>query len=143
MSIKKMTKEELETMSYNDIANMLLTEEKAQTTLDLFKQIVELLHLPTKTLETKIGDFYTSLTTDQRFILLENGKWDLKINHKVADLIQADDIDDDEVEESDYDDEVIEEEEEMFEDQDETGDDVSDEYKNLVIIDEEDLNQEE
>ena len=45
MSKKKMNKEDLETMSYNDIAHILLTEKKKQSTLDLFKQIVESLRL--------------------------------------------------------------------------------------------------
>lgn len=142
MSIKKITKEELETMSYNDIAYMLLKEEKKQTTADLFQKIVDLLGLPKKTFENKIGDFYTSLTTDQRFIMLEDGNWDLRINHKVADLINTDDLEDYDEVESDYDDEPeTDEEEENYDDTDE--EDTSDEYKNLVIIDEEELGQEE
>ena len=142
MSIKKITKEELETMSYNDIAYMLLKEEKKQTTADLFQKIVDLLGLPKKTFENKIGDFYTSLTTDQRFIMLEDGNWDLRINHKVADLINTDDLEDYDEVESDYDDEPeTDEEEESYDDTDE--EDTSDEYKNLVIIDEEELGQEE
>lgn len=142
MSIKKITKEELETMSYNDIAYMLLKEEKKQTTADLFQKIVDLLGLPKKTFENKIGDFYTSLTTDQRFIMLEDGNWDLRVNHKVADLINTDDLEDYDELESDYDDEPeTDEEEENYDDTDE--EDTSDEYKNLVIIDEEELGQEE
>ena len=142
MSIKKITKEELETMSYNDIAYMLLKEEKKQTTADLFQKIVDLLGLPKKTFENKIGDFYTSLTTDQRFIMLEDGNWDLRVNHKVADLINTDDLEDYYEVESDYDDEPeTDEEEENYDDTDE--EDTSDEYKNLVIIDEEELGQEE
>lgn len=142
MSIKKITKEELETMSYNDIAYMLLKEEKEQTTADLFQKIVDLLGLPKKTFENKIGDFYTSLTTDQRFIMLEDGNWDLRVNHKVADLINTDDLEDYDEVESDYDDEPeTDEEEENYDDTDE--EDTSDEYKNLVIIDEEELGQEE
>ena len=142
MSIKKITKEELETMSYNDIAYMLLKEEKEQTTADLFQKIVDLLGLPKKTFENKIGDFYTSLTTDQRFIMLEDGNWDLRVNHKVADLINTDDLEDYDDLESDYDDEPeTDEEEENYDDTDE--EDTSDEYKNLVIIDEEELGQEE
>lgn len=35
---KKLVKEELELMSYNDIAHILLKEESGQTTLDLFKK---------------------------------------------------------------------------------------------------------
>ena len=37
---KKLTKEELELMSYNDIANILLKEKPNQSTLDIFSKIV-------------------------------------------------------------------------------------------------------
>ena len=39
MAKTKFTKEELELMSYNDIANILLTEKTKQSTLDLFLKI--------------------------------------------------------------------------------------------------------
>ncbi len=143
MSIKKMTKEELETLSYNDIAHLILKEEQAQSTLDLFKQVVNVLNLPEKTIENKIGDFYTSLTTDKRFVLLEDGNWDLRINHKSSNIITYEEDDEYEDIEEDYDDEV---EEDEFDDV--YGDDIDedtsvDEYKNLVIVDEEDLGLEE
>ena len=141
---KKLTKEELELMSYNDIALMLLKENKEQTTLDLFKQIVQMLELSEKTLESKIGEFYTALTNDKRFILLESGKWDLKSNHKSVNLTVEDDLEDYEEEiDEDYDD-VIEDDENEDDYSDEQEDDMSEvteEYKNLVIVDEEDLEQ--
>lgn len=146
MKIKDYSKEDLETMSYNDIANMIIEEEGKKTTADLFKQIVELLEMPKKAFENKIGGFYTSMTKDKRFLLLEDGSWDLKTNHKVGDLISQEE-DDDIEEASDYDDEPIEEEDEedstSYLDEQESDDDGSDEYKNLVIVDEEDLEQEE
>ena len=40
---KKLTKEDLELMSYNDIANILLKENPEQSTLDIFSKIVEML----------------------------------------------------------------------------------------------------
>lgn len=39
---KVLKKEELELMSYNDIANILLKENPGQSTLDIFTKIVEL-----------------------------------------------------------------------------------------------------
>ena len=141
---KKIKKEELELMSYNDIAHMLLKEKPKQMTLDLFNTIVEMLELPKKTVENKIGEFYTALTNDKRFILLEDGHWDLQQNHKVKNLSAEEDIEDFEEDQEDYDDEeAIEKEDEMF-DNEENDDDISDiteEYKNLVIVDEEELNQ--
>lgn len=142
---KKLKKEELELMSYNDIAHVLLKEKAKQNTLDLFNKIGELLELPKKTIENKIGEFYTALTNDKRFLLLEDGTWDLRQNHKTKHLATEDDFEDFEEETEDYDDEeAIEKEDEMF-DNEETDDDIADiteEYKNLVIVDEEELTQE-
>lgn len=142
---KKLVKEELELMSYNDIAHILLKEESGQTTLDLFKKIVEMLELPEKVLESKIGEFYTALTNDKRFLLLEDGKWDLKVNHKSQNIAVDDDLDDyEEILEDDYDD-MLEseeiEEDDYSDDQDDDIADVTEEYKNLVIVDEEELEQ--
>ena len=142
---KKLVKEELELMSYNDIAHILLKEESGQTTLDLFKKIVEMLELPEKVLESKIGEFYTALTNDKRFLLLEDGKWDLKVNHKSQNIAVEDDLDDyEEIIEDDYDD-MLEseeiEEDDYSDDQDDDIADVTEEYKNLLIVDEEELEQ--
>ena len=54
MSIKKMTKEDLELLSNKDITNLLLEEKGKQTTPDLFKKIIELLELPSSTFDNKI-----------------------------------------------------------------------------------------
>ena len=142
---KKLTKEELELMSYNDITNMLLKESPQATTLDLFTKIVDMLGLPKQTLESKIGEFYTALTNDKRFILLEDGTWDLKSNHKTQNYAIEDDLEDYEEEiEEEYDDipETSEENEDIYsDDSEEDSGDVAEEYKNLVIVDEEDLDQ--
>lgn len=139
---KKLNKEELELMSYNDIANILLKDKTKQSTLDLFTKIVEMLELPKQTLENKIGEFYTALTNDKRFLMLEDGTWDLRTNHKAQNIIIEEDEEDYDDVEEDYDD-MIEENEEV-EDiySDESDEDVAsarEEYKNLVIVDEEDL----
>ena len=45
----------------------------------------------------KIGDYYTSLTTDKRFVILENGEWDIRDNHVLNISLEEDveeDIDD-------------------------------------------------
>ena len=142
---KKLTKEELELMSYNDITNMLLKESPKSTTLDLFTKIVDMLGLPKQTLESKIGEFYTALTNDKRFILLEDCTWDLKSNHKTQNFDIEDDLEDYEEEiEVEYDDipETSEENEDIYsDDSEEDSGDVAEEYKNLVIVDEEDLDQ--
>ena len=139
---KKLKKEELELMSYNDIAHILLKEKPKQNSMELFSKIVEMLELPKKTVENKIGEFYTALTNDKRFILLEDGLWDLQQNHKVKNNVSEEDVEDFEEETEDYDDEdVLEKEDEMFDsdDQDDDISDITEEYKNLVIVDEEEL----
>ena len=138
MKIKDIKPEDLELMSYNDITEILLEENGTSTTADLFKSIVKLLNLPESTFENKVGDFFTSLSNDKRYILLDDGKWDLRINHK-SKIIIEDEVD--EIEPEDRDDIDIEEDEEDIyaEDQDDDISDITEEYKDLVIVDEEDL----
>jgi DNA-directed RNA polymerase delta subunit len=142
---KKLKKEELELMSYNDIANILLKDKQKQSTLDLFTKIVEMLELPKSTLENKIGEFYTALTSDKRFIMLEDGSWDLQQNHKAKNILSDEDLEDYDEDTEDYDDEEPEKEEEMYDSTDSDDDisDITEEYKNLVIVDEDELGQEQ
>ena len=148
MSLKSLKKEDLELLSNKDIAYMIMEEAKRKmNTADLFKKIIKLLGLPESTFEDKIADFYTSLSTDKRFILLENGKCDLRINHTSDKLLKISDIEDDEEEE---DEEIEKEEEEEIEednyddnDDEEYDDDANEELKDLVIIDEDELELEE
>ncbi len=150
MSLKTMKKDELELLSNKDIAFMILTEGKRKlNTADLFRKIMKLLDLPESTFEKKIADFYTALSTDKRFILLDNGKWDLRSNHTSDKVIKVSDEDDEEEtdEEKELEDELEEDEleEDSFDDTDETDydDDTNEELKDLVIIDEDELELEE
>ena len=149
MSIK-MKKEELELISNKDIAAMILEDSKRNlNTAELFKKIIKLLELPESTFEAKIADFYTALATDKRFILLENGKWDLRSNHtsdKVV-KISTDDDDEDEEEESEEEKmEDIQDDEDNYDDTDDDtdyDDDTNEELKDLVVIDEDELELEQ
>ena len=148
MSIKTMKKDELELMSNKDIAYMIMEESKRNlNTADLFKKIIKLLDLPESTFEKKIADFYTALSTDKRFILLDNGKWDLRSNHTSDKVIKVTDEDDEESDEENEEDEELEEdlEEDSFDDTDDTDydDDTNEELKDLVVIDEDELELEE
>lgn len=150
MNIKKMKKEDLELLSNKDITYYILeSSKKSINTGDLFKQIIELLELPKNTFDKKIGDYYTSLSTDKRFILLDDGTWDLRSKHtsdKVAKYSDADDEEDEEDEEEvKEDDDVSEIEEDNYDDtDDEDFDDSTDEdLKDLVVIDEDELELEE
>lgn len=140
MSIKNMTKEDLELLSNKDITNLLLEEKGKQTTPDLFKKIIKLLELPESTFDNKIGDYYTSLTTDKRFILLEDGKWDLRSRHTSDKVIKV--MDDEEEEDIEEETEEMEEEQEDFDsalnDEDDL-DDEEDDLKDLVVLDEDEM----
>ena len=150
MSLKTMKKDELELMSNKDIAYLILEESKRKlNTADLFKKIIKLLELPESTFEKKIADFYTALSTDKRFILLENGKWDLRSNHTSDKVIKVSDEDDEEESDEENEDEEELEEDELdedsFDDTDESDydDDTNEELKDLVVIDEDELELEE
>ena len=83
MKLSKMKKEDLELLSYTNIAKLYLEEKKTtMNTADLFKEVCKLLELTEKDYQNKIADFFQSLTTSKEFVLLDDGKWDLKSNHK-------------------------------------------------------------
>ncbi len=143
MSIKNMTKEDLELLSNKDITNLLLEEKGKQSTPDLFKKIIKLLDLPESTFDQKIGDYYTSLTTDKRFILLEDGKWDLRSRHTSDKVIKVDDEEDEDIEE--VEEEEQEEETDDFDSIDNDEDDIDDDdddLKDLVVLDEDEMDTE-
>lgn len=148
MSLKKMKKEDLELLSNKDIAKLILEDtNKTINTADLFKKIIKLLELPESTFEAKIADFYTALATDKRFILLDNGKWDLRSNHTSDKLIKVS-VDDEDEDEEEEDEEKPEEEpleEDNFDDteDDDYDDSANEELKDLVVIDEDELELEE
>ena len=143
MDLKKMSKEELELLSNKDITNLLLEEKGMQTTPDLFKKIIKLLDLPESTFDNKIGDFYTSLTTDKRFILLEGGKWDLRSRHTSDKLVKVEDDDDDESEEEEEDEiESTETDYDSIESDEDDLDDEDDDLKDLVVLDEDEMESE-
>lgn len=145
MSLNNMTKEQLEILSYTDLTEMILKEEKkAINTPTIFKQICKLLELSDEEYASQIGEFYTSLTTDKRFILLDDAKWDLRDKHSVNIIIDTEDEDDDEDGDEDSDDTVVEtvESEDIDEMEEEEGIDQDDDMEDLIIIDDEELGDE-
>ena len=145
MSIENLKKEDLELLSYKDMTNILLEEKGAMNTKDLFEKITSLLGLPKSVFEKQIGDYYTTLTTDKRFLLLEDGKWDLRKRHTSDKVITAPE----EQEEEEEEEIETKEEEEEESDYDSTAkdnydfDDDDDDLKDLVVLDEEELELEE
>ena len=148
MDIKKMPKDELELLSNKDITFYLLEQSKKSiNTKDLFTEIIKLLELPKKTFDEKIGDYYTSLATDKRFILLSDGTWDLRSRHtsdkivKVVDSEEDDEADDEDL--KDKDDDPNEIEEDNYDDTDDDYNSAEEDLKDLVVIDEDELELEE
>ena len=145
MKLNKMKKEELEQLSYGKIAELYLKENKQTlTTAELFKEVCNLLELPEEEYQNKIGDFFETLTISKEFILLSDGKWDLKSNHTVK--IDIDEIyeekDDDVYEDTSDDESNIVPEEENDEDYEGTNDaDYDDELGDLSIVTEDELNE--
>ena len=140
MKLTDIPKEELETMNYDDIAYIILSEEKEQMKInELFKKVCEALELPENAFEDKIADFFELLTTDKRFIMLEDGYWDLKELHNPKVV-----VDDEEEDETMIDEAEIETEEELTDEENEddifydtdTDDDLpDDDLEDLVVID--------
>ena len=147
MSIRKKKLEELELMSYTDIAYEIIKEDKKKyDTKKLFTEVCKLLELDESTFIEQIGDFFTALTTDGRFIFIDSKAWDLKENHKVN--IVVDDGDEEDIEMDETSDEENPEDNEDIEDDysDEAVDDSKedeDDLGELTIVDEEDINIEE
>lgn len=145
MSIRKKDKLDLELMSYTDIAYEIIKEDKKQyNTPNLFKEVCSLLELDEDEFESKIGEFFTALSTDKRFILIDSINWDLKENHVVKvvvddgeeesieednDEVEEEDIEDDEISEDDYSDESIDDI------------DADDEIEDLTIINDEEIEE--
>ena len=133
MSSKNLTIEELEAMSYDDIALIVLNESKKTMKInDLFKKVCNLLKLSDDEYVNKLPAFFDVLSTDHRFIMLEDGSWDIRTRHSTKIVIDNDEDEDDIIPE-----EEPEETEEIFYDEESSDDDpTDDDLKDLVIIDE-------
>ena len=141
MKLKELSKAELEAMSYDDIAELILKETNRQMKInELFKEVCNLLELSEAEFMDKLPAFFDVLSTDQRFLMLENGLWDLKVKHSVKVVVDNEDEEEDVEEDLDLEDleEEQEEEEDIFTDDNDDDDltDDDDDLKDLVIIDE-------
>lgn len=145
MKLSKMKKEDLELLSYTSIAKLYLEENKTtMNTADLFKEVCKLLELSDRVYQDKIADFFQSLTTSKDFILLDDGKWDLKGNHK-SKKIDIDDLYEEKEEETyDYDDlDESNEEEDEYNSIDDEEEYAEDDLSDLTIMNEDELEDSE
>ena len=141
MAITKLTNEELESMSYTDIAEYVLEQKGKKMKIgDIFMEVIKLRgDNPDVIFEEKIGDFFGLVSTDKRFIMLDKGMFDLSKNHKNKIDMSLDEEEDEE--------EIVVEDEELEEDEevinydeaiDVDDDQEEDDYKDLVVIDSDD-----
>ena len=144
MKLKNITKEELETMSYSDIAQVILNEKgKSMKIVDIFREICKLLDMSDNEFEQKITDFFELITTDKNFIILDKGFCDLRKKHNPEVIIEEDDEEpvEAEVEEEDsIEEEVEDSEEDIYYDNSSDEDDVDDaddELNDFIVIDDE------
>ena len=137
--LKEYTKEELEVMGYDDIAYIILEESKKKMKInDLFKKVCNALGLSEEDFVNQIADFFEILTTDKKFILLENGYWDLRTRHSEKLVIEDEEEEYEEEETEEETEEKDDTEDDTYYDEDDVDDDTDDDLKDLVIIDEED-----
>ena len=144
MILSKMTKEEIELLSYTDIAKLYLEEnQKTMNTAELFKAVCNLLSLSESEYQNKITDFFQSLTTSKDFILLQDGTWDLKKKHSVK-VVMEEIYEEsaDEEEEFELEDEELTEEDE-YNSIDDEEDYAEDDLSDLTILNEDELDSEE
>lgn len=141
MKLKEMNKDDLELLTYDEIAYKILEESKKKMKInELFKEVCDLLELSENDYLNQIAEFFETLTTNQKFIMLENGYWDLRARHSSKIVVEEDE---DEYEEAPSEDDILEEEpEKEYYDEDDIEDDTpDDDLKDLVVID--DLEDEE
>ena len=147
MKLSKIPKNELELLPYTEIAKLYLEENKStKNTAELFKEVCNLLELSEDDYVNNIADFFQSLSTSKEFILLENGEWDLKSNHKVK--VSMEEIYEDnttESEETEEEENDTDEEEKDIDDLDNSetylDDDTDDELADLTILSDEEIEE--
>lgn len=143
MKLENLSLEELELMSYTDLTYQLIKEnKKPMNTSSIFKEICNLLDYSDSDFTAKIGDYYTSLTLDKRFVLLDSNEWDIRDNHSVK--IEIDDDEEEEIEDnldSEDDVEEVEEDDLEIDDDNEVLDD-DDDIDDLAVLTEDELEEE-
>ena len=141
MSIKNLTKEDIDTLSYEELAYLIIQDKHSKMKIiDIFKKICELKNMNEKEFEDKIADFYDLISTNKEFLVLEKGYCDLRKNHTPNVIIDdEDDVDTEEIEEN-IEDDAEETEEDIYYDNSSDEDDVDtdDELSDFIVVDEDD-----
>lgn len=129
----KLTEEEKETLSYDDVAYLILKEENKNYKIqDLFKKVIKTMELPENIFEEDIEEFFELIITDKRLTMLDNGYIDLKINHSTKMIIEEDEEEELVLEPE----EINEQQEDNYDDESNPEEDTDNDLQDLVIIDE-------
>ena len=144
MKLREIPKEELELMGYDDIALIVLQESgKKMKLADIFKKICDVLELPESSYEDELMAFFEKMSINKKFVMLDNGYWDLQSRHNlhmvVEDMEEDEEIIDDNTDEVEDDINDEEREDDIYYDKDDENDDVDDDdLADLMIVDESD-----
>lgn len=158
MSVRELPQDQLQEMSFIEVATALLVESKQPMTFqEMVDEISSILSLSAEETQRRMIPFYTDLNVDGRFLAVAEGRWGLRawypldqVEEEQAPTIKvrkkkakAEDEEDgfDDIEEDldldeldDFEDEDLAEEEEDFDDIDEDDDEEDDD--DLEVIDE-------
>ena len=143
MKLNNLSKDELETMSFGELSELILAEKGAKMKIvEIFKKICKLLEMSDAEFENKVADYFELISTDKKFIILDKGFCDLRKKHTPKLIIEDDeeDIVESDIAEDDVK-ETIEEEDEsdIFYDNSSEEDDVEDnddELNDFIVVDE-------
>jgi len=143
MKLKDLSKEDLETMSFGEITELVLNENGSKMKIvDIFKKICKILEMSEAEFENKIADFFELISTDKKFIVLEKGFCDLRKKHTPKVVIEDDEeeiVESESVNDEDKE-ELEEREEDIFYDNSSEEDDVDDNDDELndfdIVVDE-------
>lgn len=82
MKLKKYTEEQLKEMPLTEIAYLYISGLKRPVGFNKLTDIVFTTAGLNDDRAEKMGQFYTDLTVDGRFVTFSNGKWDLRYRHR-------------------------------------------------------------
>jgi len=143
MKLKDLTQEELETMSFAEITEVILNEKESKMKIvDIFKKICTVLGMSDVEFENKVADYFELISTDKTFIVLDKGFCDLRKKHTPKVVIEEDEeetVDSDTLETEDIEEDIEENEDDIFYDSSSDEDDVEDnddELTDFIVVDE-------
>lgn len=163
MSLQQFSEEQLQEMSFIELAYELLAEKKQAVTFsEIMDEIKSVLNISDDEVKSRIAQFYTDLNIDGRFLSLGENRWGLRVWYpvdqveeeivtpvkskkkkakKVVDEDEFDDFDDaDEEEDLGFDDiDEVDEDDDIL-DEDEDFDDIDDD-EDIDLDEDEDLEE--